>query len=241
MTARLSAGHTGEGWLQQVGKQVVVDSDRAENRLDRRKMRTRAALIGAAQTFIAAGKLNVPVLEITQAADVGMGSFYNHFDSKEQLFQAAVNEVLDAHGALLDKLTESLDDPAETFARSYRLTGRLFRLRPGISRVLLNVGLELISADIGLAPRALRDIEAASRAGRFTVDDPELAVAIAAGTLSALGQLLHNQPERDAAATTDQIAEDLLCIYGIPADEASEICRRPLPDLDAALPPDSAT
>jgi hypothetical protein len=41
-----------------------------QNRLERRKMRTRAALIRAAQTFVAAGKFNVPVLEITQAADV---------------------------------------------------------------------------------------------------------------------------------------------------------------------------
>ncbi len=78
----------------------------AENRLERRKMRTRAALVRAAQTFIAAGKFNVPVLEITQTADVGMGSFYNHFDSKEELFQAAVNEVLDELGAILDKLTD---------------------------------------------------------------------------------------------------------------------------------------
>jgi len=37
----------------------------ADNRLERRKMRTRAALIRAAQGFIAAGKLNVPVLETT--------------------------------------------------------------------------------------------------------------------------------------------------------------------------------
>ena len=93
----------------------------ADNRLERRKMRTRAALIRAAQGFIAAGKLNVPVLEITQAADVGMGSFYNHFDSKEELFQAAVNEVLDELGAILDKLTGEGEDPAETFARSFRL------------------------------------------------------------------------------------------------------------------------
>jgi hypothetical protein len=50
----------------------------------------RAALIQAARRFIASGKLNVPVLEITQAADVGMGSFYNHFDNKEELFEAAV-------------------------------------------------------------------------------------------------------------------------------------------------------
>ena len=121
-------------------------------------MRTRAALIRAAQSFVAAGKLNVPVLEITQAADVGMGSFYNHFDSKEELFQAAVNEVLDELGAILDKLAGEGEDPAETFARSFRLVGQLFRRRPEMSRVLLNTGLTLISADRGLAPRALRDI-----------------------------------------------------------------------------------
>src|SRR6202795_4447315 len=98
----------------------------AANRLERRKTRTRAALVRAAQTFIAAGKVNVPVLEITRAADVGMGSFYNHFDSKEQLFEAAVADVLHAHGAMLDRLTGAIDHPAETFAASFRLTGRLF-------------------------------------------------------------------------------------------------------------------
>jgi len=51
------------------------------------------------QGFIAAGKFNVPVLEITQPADVGIGSFHNHFDCKEQLFQAALNEILDVHGS----------------------------------------------------------------------------------------------------------------------------------------------
>jgi AcrR family transcriptional regulator len=44
---------------------------------------------------------------------VGMGSFYNHFESKEQLFHAAVEEALDAHGALLDRLSADTDDPAE--------------------------------------------------------------------------------------------------------------------------------
>lgn len=35
---------------------------------------------------------------------------------------------------------------------------------------------------------------------------------------------------------TDQITEDLLRTFGIPADEAHEICQRPLPDLDRLLP-----
>jgi AcrR family transcriptional regulator len=212
----------------------------AANRLERRKMRTRAALVRAAQTFIAAGKFNVPVLEITQAADVGMGSFYNHFDSKEQLFQAAVNEVLDELGAILDKLTAEGDDPAEIFARSFRLVGRVFRQRPNMSRVLLNTGVELISADRGLAPRALRDIDAATRAGRFSVDDPRLALAVAGGALMGLGQLLHDQPKRDDAASSDQVTRDVLIMFGLPADEAAKICRRPLPDLDELTEPDSA-
>jgi AcrR family transcriptional regulator len=209
----------------------VSDDDKPLNRLERRKRRTRAALIKAAQTFIAAGKLNVPVQEISQAADVGIGSFYNHFDSKEQLFEVAVNEVLDGHGALLDKLTESMTDPAEIFASSFRLTGRLFRRRPGLSRVLVNSGLALISADRGLAPRALRDIVAANRAGRFEVADPELALAVAGGALMGLGQLLADQPERDGPEATDRVTEDVLRIFGVPADEAREICSRPLPDI----------
>jgi AcrR family transcriptional regulator len=201
------------------------------NRLERRKQRTRSALIQAAQVFIGAGKLNVPVLEITQAADVGMGSFYNHFESKEELFAVALNEVLDAHGALLDQITEPLDDPAETFACSFRLTGRLFRQRPQESRVLLASGVLLMKSDRGLAPRALRDIVAAVQANRFRVDDPALALAVAGGALMGLGQLLADEPDRDDAQTADRVTEDVLRLFGMDADEAHEICQRPLPDL----------
>jgi AcrR family transcriptional regulator len=215
-------------------------SDAPVNRLERRKQRTRAALIRAAQAFIAEGKVNVPVLEITQAADVGMGSFYNHFESKEQLFEAAVAEVLESHGALLDHLTSSIDDPAETFACSFRLTGRLFRRRPQESRILLANGMALLSSDLGLAPRALRDIEAAVSAGRFTLDDPELALSVAGGALLGLGNLLRSQPDRDDAAAADTVTEDVLRLFGLPADEARKICRRPLPDLDSSQVPDSA-
>lgn len=214
--------------------------DAPVSRLNRRKQRTRAALIKAAQAFIAAGRVNVPVLEITQAADVGMGSFYNHFDSKEQLFEAAVAEVLDAHGALLDHLTEALDDPAETFACSFRLTGRLFRRRPQESRILLANGIALLSSQRGLAPRALRDIESGVAAGRFAVDDPQLALAVAGGALLGLGNLLRDQPDRDDAAAADAVTEDVLRLFGLSAAEARDICRRPLPELDSLELPDSA-
>jgi AcrR family transcriptional regulator len=212
----------------------------AGNRLQRRKQRTRAALVRAAQRLIAEGRLNVPVLEITQAADVGMGSFYNHFDSKEQLFEAAVADVLDAHGALLDRLTASIEDPAETFAASFRLTGRLFRQRPQESEILLANGSALLTSGRGLAPRALRDIKAAADAGRFLIDDPELALAMAGGALLGLGALLRKDRDRDDAHAADTVTENVLGLFGLGAEEAHAVCQRPLPDLDAWGQPDSA-
>ncbi|MFF0456421.1 TetR/AcrR family transcriptional regulator [Nocardia africana] len=202
------------------------------NRLERRKARTRAALVGAAQSLLAEGKINVPIVEITQTADVGMGSFYNHFQSREELFQAAVEEALDRHGALLDLLCEDVEDPAQVFAQSFRLTGRLHRRHPTLSKVLLNDGLRLANSDSGLAPRARRDLEAAVEAGRFTIRDPELSMTIVAGAALCLGRLLHDHPERDDAEAADHVAEDLLRMFGLSPEEAHEICRRPLPPLD---------
>jgi AcrR family transcriptional regulator len=173
------------------------------------------------------------VLEITQAADVGMGSFYNHFKSKEELFEAAVADVLDAHGALLDRLTATIDDPAETFATSFRLTGRLFRQRPEESEILLANGLTLLRSNRGLAPRAQRDITAAIKAGRFQIDDPELALAMAGGVLLGLGALLRADSDRDGALAADQATENVLRLFGLSAQEAHAICRRPLPDFAA--------
>ncbi len=218
---------------------VTPDTD-PPNRLERRKQRTRAALLEAAQRLIAEGKVNVPVLEITQAADVGMGSFYNHFDSKEQLFEAAVTDVLDAYGAMLDRLTASMEDPAETFATSFRLTGRLFRRRPRESRILLASGMALLSSERGLAPRALRDIKAAVDAGRFHVDDPELALAMAGGALLGLGNLLRDDPARDDARASDTVTENVLRLFGLSADEAHAVCQRPLPYVDWGQPDSAA-
>jgi AcrR family transcriptional regulator len=163
---------------------------------------------------------------VPESLHLGVGSFYNHFQSKEELFDAAVDDVLDAHGALLDRLTASIDDPAETFACSFRLTGRLFRRRPRESQIILAHGLILISSDRGLAPRARRDIIAAVDAGRFQVADPRLALAVAAGALLGLGKLVQDEPERDDAAAADKVTEDVLRLFGVPAAEAHEICTR---------------
>ena len=54
-----------------------------ESRLDRRKARTRQALIDAAVRLIAEGRgERASIQEITDEADIGFGSFYNHFEEQ---------------------------------------------------------------------------------------------------------------------------------------------------------------
>lgn len=202
-------------------------------RLDRRKQRTRAALLAAAQEFLAEGRTNVSIQQITDAADVGFGSFYNHFDTKEALFEAAVEDVLNVYAELLDGLVAGYDDPAEVFAVSFRMTGRLQRQLPEMVRVLLNEGMGVLMRDEGLRPRAIHDIEAAAAAGRFDVDDTRLALAAAGGALLGLLQLLDSDPEADAGDLADRMTVRILRGFGMAREEATELCERPLPPQPA--------
>ena len=130
-----------------------ADRTSGPNRLDRRKARTRAALVRAAQACIAAGQVNVPILEITQAADVGLGSFYNHFESKEQLFQAAVEDALDAYGAAARRSSPSAwTTPPRSSRRASGSPGACTAGNPELSKVLLHNGLALAGSDRGSHP-----------------------------------------------------------------------------------------
>ncbi|MEU2165837.1 TetR/AcrR family transcriptional regulator [Streptomyces chengbuensis] len=202
------------------------------NRVDRRKARTRAALIAAAQGFLAEqGRIDVSIQEITEAADVGFGSFYNHFTSKDELFDAAVALTLEEHGALLESVVGDLKDPAEIFAASVRLTGRLQRTHTQIARILVRTGMPYLTSDSGLAPQAMRDLRAAADTGRLDIDDPRTSVAMVGGALLGVLHLLETRPDLDAAHASDQLAFRLLRMFGMTRTEAQEIATRPLPSL----------
>jgi AcrR family transcriptional regulator len=204
-------------------------------RLDRRKARTRRALLDAARGIVGErGTADVSIQEITERADVGFGSFYNHFSSKTELFEAAVGEVLEEHGQLLDRVTAGLDDPAEVFAVGVRATARLAEERPVIAQVLVHAGLDYLVASGGLAPRALRDVEQAIEAGRFAVTTPFLAVISTAGCLLAYLQVRLNVPHLIDHETGDELAEQILRMLGMDASEAREVAHRPLPQAITA-------
>ena len=204
------------------------------SRLDRRKARTRQALIDAAVRLIAEGRGDrASIAEITEEADIGFGSFYNHFDTKEQLFQTAAEEVLERWGQMIDRATAGITDPAELFAVGMRVSGRLGWTHPDIAGFLTGAGLGALEIPTGLAPRALRDIEAGQAAGRFTVADAEIALSAVAGGLIGLLRVCQRHPGRVDETAVDQLAEAGLRLLGVPAGEAARLVALPLPAIQA--------
>ena len=204
------------------------------SRLDRRKARTRQALIDAALQLIAEGRGDrASIQEITDAADIGFGSFYNHFGSKDQLFATASGEVMERWAQMIDRACTRIADPAEVFAVSFRISGRLGWTHPDMARFLAGRGLDLLDAPAGQAPRALRDIKAGQAAGRFTVPDAGIALSAVAGGLLALLRQPERHPEHAGQALVDQLAEGMLRMLGIPAAEAARLAALPLPGIGA--------
>jgi AcrR family transcriptional regulator len=64
------------------------------------------------------GMEGVAINEITEAADVGFGSFYNHFESKESIYAAVVEWLFEEFGSRLDQLTAPSGQLGSRFGRS---------------------------------------------------------------------------------------------------------------------------
>jgi AcrR family transcriptional regulator len=210
---------------------ATTDGAARTNRLDRRKARTRQALVDAAVRLIAEGRgERASIQEITEAADIGFGSFYNHFTSKEELFQTASEEALERWAEVIDAACAGIDDPAAVFATSLRISGRLAWNHPDLAAFITGAGLDLLDAPRGLAPRALRDLRAGQAAGRFTVPDAEIALSAVAGGLLGLLRLHARDPERVDETSVDELTEACLRLLGLPANQARRLARLRLPN-----------
>ncbi len=194
------------------------------------------------------GMEGVAINEITEAADVGFGSFYNHFESKEAIHLALLDWVFEEFADTLDRITAELTDPAEVISVSIRHALMRARREPVWGHFLIREGLSARGLSRGLGPRLLRDIQKGIGAGRFAADDPLMSVVTIGGAvLTSIAVEL-----RDGASSTpltdmlkafgyaeDQFAERaaaaMLRTLGLSRAEAVEIANRLLPVDERAI------
>jgi AcrR family transcriptional regulator len=194
----------------------------------RRREQTRTKLIQAAKTLFARqGVDNTRINEITDEADVGFGSFYNHFDSKDAIVEAVLADTVASQGAAIDAMTANLDDPAEIIAAAHRHFVRLARSDPDWAWLLVRMDVTHNIVQQALGPFAQRDLRRAIKSGRLKVPNERIALVASGGALLAVMRtVLDGQAPKDADI---HHAEGILRMLGLPANEAADIARRPLP------------
>ena len=196
----------------------------AETRSDRRRARTRAALIEAARlVFAEHGVEGATIQQITDTADVAKGSFYNHFESREEIQRAVAAEALEALGAALDREVEQKEpDPARVIAASLACTLRTCIEDPALGGFLLRDG-DLLELGGAIGRRGRRDLLRGRRSGRFHIEDVDTLMT----ALGGAGQALLRKRLRGElpAASERRFVALALRMLGVAPDEADVISR----------------
>jgi AcrR family transcriptional regulator len=197
----------------------------------RRRIETRRRLVASARGLFADEGIDaVRINEITEAAGVGFGSFYNHFESKDAIVAAVVEEVATELGQAIERATADLDDPAEVVAVAHRtIVERCAHDHP-LGWLLVRLDVTHDIALQALAPFAARDLDRGVAAGRFVVDHPASVLIASGGALLAVVRaVLRSADAVDAGEVASRHAALMLVLFGVPAAEADAIARRPLP------------
>jgi len=142
-------------------------------RLARKRERTRQALLDAARTLVyERGHERISIQDITERADVGLGTFYNYFESKQAVFEAVLDEFRDQFNQRLNTIRQPVKDPATIMALTLKYCLQEAQDNDEWNRFLTWSGLP---ADVHRLEQdeeqCLQDIQRGLKAGRFKVDD----------------------------------------------------------------------
>jgi AcrR family transcriptional regulator len=202
----------------------------AGGRVERRKARTRAALLAASRELFAYnGFQQTTIAEIAERADIAIGSFYNYFRTKEDLLDALLEEELTRELLLLQARQAQVGDPAEKISVAHRHLVLSARADPNWAWLIVRLEVPYRIAWTVLGRAAEQDLLEGIEGGEFEVADTALALKASGGALFAV---IHAELAGELGEGADcEHAEGVLRSFGLDRAAAAEIARRPLPPV----------
>lgn len=198
-------------------------------RRETKRTATRARLLQAARDLIGEGGFDaVTIADVTERAEVGFGTFYGYFDTKDAIVSAVVEDAIEQLAEANDALTADIDDPAEVVAVAVRHTLGIVHDDPLFAGFIVRVGASP-DDDLwrALRQRLSRDVKRGVQAGRFSAERVAVVAHMIGGSVFAvLRAKVHGELTRTADIHT---AASVLVLLGLPEDEAVEIANRRMP------------
>jgi AcrR family transcriptional regulator len=209
---------------------------REPTRGTRRRARTRQKLTEAASVLIAEkGVAGLRIQEITERADVALGSFYNHFKTKEELVEAVVTDTIDVRARGIVARMSSLEDPAEAVSYACRRVVGIAYEDPELARLFVNLDRADALFETIVLPAALGILEQGLRIGRFECADTHIALTVMVG--GALAVVRGVLDGRYGPGAEDVFAFSTLRSLGLDRGQAHAIATL---QLETAAPVSSA-
>ena len=196
---------------------------------DPRPARTRARLVKAGHSLIAEkGVANLRIAELTEEAGVALGSFQNHFESKDALVEVVVREAVQTLAAeIVDTPAAREDEPAAVAIAALRRFVRLAYEDPDFCRLLVNLSSSEDFFVEAIRPYAQTALDRAVEDGAFEIEDMDVAVtSIVAGALAVIRRILDGRVGPDADI---RLAHMTLLSLGVSPREANRLASLPLP------------
>lgn len=197
----------------------MVDQPTAMNRHDRRKVETRLKLLAATERVLhRRGVSEMTVGEIAAEADLGFGTFYNYFDTKDAAVEALVAEVSGELAGQAAAVAESFGDPVDGLIAAIDHLVRWVRDNPSRADIVVGLGLAQRRLRVEIGPMLARMIDRGAQAGSFPLGADVLSPVMVGGSILAV--LYGHQTELVRLATTAGLCVRALAMLGVPVAEA---------------------
>ena len=195
-----------------------------------RRARTRTQILEAA--FVLLGRergLTTRVEEICECAKISNGTFYNHFDSLGDLYEALSYDLNHDFNTAVNAFLNELPSAAERVGTAVRLylERAVHDSRWAWAMVNISVGGPIFGADTHAS--AQRTAEEGIASGEFELTGPESGrdLQLGAGLAGMITQL--KGPPSPAYATS--VTRHILRGMGVPKDRVEQIIAQPLPEI----------
>jgi AcrR family transcriptional regulator len=155
-------------------------------RTDRRMVRNRKALLNAAEKLIAErGLERATIDEITETADLAKGTFYNHFKDKNEIAKELALTIRRDFDAEVGVAQTGIEDPAERLAAGICVFLRKAATAPTHAAVVAHMYGQWLRPEAAGNRKLRRDLEYGYRVGRFSTNEPGVALVMTVGVVQA--------------------------------------------------------
>lgn len=136
-----------------------------------RQARTRAALVSVAQDLLEEGDTDSPISKICEQAGVAVGSFYNYFESRKDLFDSAAIQVLVDYHAKLQTIGDRFSDPGQGIVATFRHMAHLANIDSRKAKIIVNAGTGAFTNYSEYAEPVIAALKASVAAGWAKCED----------------------------------------------------------------------